>query len=63
VLGLSPDEIAEFSSRLRAREPRPPGVPGNPGPAGDGGTSSGPPTGPTGLPQRTRSSGSQPVHP
>jgi hypothetical protein len=84
VLGLSPEEIAEFTGRVQARGPRPhgtpppagsPGGPGGPGSAGspsipggprlrgDAGASSGPPTGPTGLPQRTRSSGSQPVHP
>jgi hypothetical protein len=83
VLGLSPGEIAEFTSRLQAPGPHPraasasPGGPGTPGssslpggpgatpsprPRGDAGAGSGPPTGPTGLPQRTRSSGSQPVH-
>jgi hypothetical protein len=45
-----------------------PGVPAGPGGTGPGsrggpGPSTGPATGPTGLPQRTRSSGSQPVHP
>jgi hypothetical protein len=40
-----------------------PGALGGPRSRGDGGASNGPPTGPTGLPQRTRSSGSQPVHP
>ena len=96
VLGLSPEEITEFTSRLQARgsrqrtTPTGPGGPGIPhgpsaphGPAasgtssvpggsaapagprarGDTGASNGPPTGPTGLPQRTRSSGGQPVHP
>jgi hypothetical protein len=102
VLGLSPEEIAEFTTRAQARGPRPrgpssspghpsgpgassgpgghggpgasggpggpggpgsPSMPGGPRPRGEAGTSSGPPTGPTGLPQRIRSSGSQPVHP
>jgi hypothetical protein len=79
VLGLSPEEIAEFTSRVQARGTRPHGASGNPGgpggpgnsgippggprSRGDTGAGSGPPTGPTGLPQRTRSSGSQPVHP
>ncbi|HTU75879.1 MAG TPA: hypothetical protein VMG38_20375 [Trebonia sp.] len=40
-----------------------PGAPGGPRSRGDAGTGNGPPTGPTGLPQRMRSSGSQPVHP
>jgi hypothetical protein len=87
VLGLSPEEIADFASRMQARGTRPRGAPGGPdapsgpgglaapgGPGGpgapagprsrgDAGPANGPPTGPTGLPQRTRSSGSQPVHP
>jgi hypothetical protein len=89
VLGLSAEEIAEFTARLQARGSRPraaagapggagslagpapagtgapgnSGVPGGPRPRGDAGPGNGPPTGPTGLPQRTRQSGSQPVHP
>jgi hypothetical protein len=39
-----------------------PGATPSPRPRGDAGASSGPTSGPAGLPQRTRSSGSQPVH-
>ncbi len=77
VLGLSPEEIAGFAPRVQAMS-RPHAVRGNPaghtlpsspnaptGPVSRGGAeaSNGPATGPNGLPQRTRSPGSHPVHP
>jgi hypothetical protein len=68
VLGLSPEETAEFTPRVRSGTgPRPQGPPGGSGApaapgAGRGSGAERPPIGPGGLPQRTRSSGPEPAH-